>query len=141
MASPLRRDQSEAVADGKPVAATAADNTPIADNSVVPKANPAKPGDLITIWATGMGPTNPACAPGDIATALAPVVTAPTLIIGGVTVPPSDISYAGVSPQSICGLYQINLKLPASLPDGDVPVTLSAGGSPAATGTTIRIKK
>lgn len=127
--------------NGKSVAATSADGaTIVANPSVAPTGVPAKPGDIIVLYATGLGPTNPAATPGDIALAQAPVITAPTVVIGGVTIPPADILYAGLSPQSICGLYQINVKLPALLTDGDVAVSISAGGSQSAAGTTVPIK-
>src|SRR5262249_3240877 len=82
-------------------------------------AVPAKPGDIITIYATGLGNTNPAYAPGDIASGAATLTGALTVTVGGVSVAASDILYAGAVPQSICGLQQINVRLPASLPAGD----------------------
>jgi uncharacterized protein (TIGR03437 family) len=56
-------------------------------------------------------------------------------------VPASDILYAGLSPQSISGLAQFNVRLPQSLPDGDLPVLISIGGSPSSSGTTIPVAR
>jgi uncharacterized protein (TIGR03437 family) len=128
--------------NGKSIAATnAAGSVIVADPAVVPQGVPAKPGDIIVFYATGLGPTNPAATPGDIATAAAPAANAITVVVGGVTIPPSDLLYAGLSPQAICGLYQLNVRLPASLSDGDAPVSISAGGSQSAPGTTVAIKR
>jgi uncharacterized protein (TIGR03437 family) len=58
-----------------------------------------------------------------------------TVRIGGVPLPESDVQYAGISPGSISGLYQFNVVIPASTPNGDIPVTISIGSiqTPSAT--------
>src|SRR5882724_9065197 len=105
--------------DGKNVAATTATGSGIvADASVGAAAAPAKPGDVVVMYATGLGQTTPAFTPGDIATAAAQVAASVTVSVGGIAVPAADVLYAGVSPQSICGLQQINVRLPPTLPDG-----------------------
>jgi len=38
----------------------------------------------------------------------------------------ADILYAGVSP-GIAGLYQVNIRVPANLPDGDHEIVLRLG--------------
>jgi uncharacterized protein (TIGR03437 family) len=127
--------------NGTSIAATSIDGTKIlAAPSVVPSGTSAKPGDPITLYATGLGQTNPVFSPGDVPLVAAPVTSPVTITVGGVTVPPADILYAGVSPQSICGLQQLNVKLPATLPDGDAVVTISAGGVQSAVKTTVPIK-
>jgi len=127
--------------NGNSIAATSADGSKIIANaSVVPGGVPARPGDIIVFYATGMGTTNPGFTPGDIPLAAAQVSSPVAITVGGVSVPPADILYAGVSPQSICGLYQVNFKLPASLPDGDAAIVLNVGGTAAAGRTTVPIK-
>lgn len=128
--------------NGKSVAGTSADGSSyIADPAIVPKGAAAKPGDIVVLYATGLGATNPAVGPGEIATAAAAVTGTVSVSVGGITVPPADILYAGLSPQSISGLYQLNVKLPALVPDGDAAITLAVGGAQSASGTTIPIKK
>ena len=83
-----------------------------------------------------MGPANPGFSPGDIPLAAAQVAAPIAIVI----VPPSDILYAVVSPQSICGLDPVNLKIPATLSDGDAAMTLNVGRTPAAGKTTVPIK-
>ncbi len=128
--------------NGKSVAATSADGASyIVAAAIVPKGVPAKPGDIVVVYASGLGATNPAVGPGEIATAVTPVTGAVSVSVGGISVPPADITYAGLSPQSISGLYQINVKLPALVADGDASISVSVGGVQSATGTTIPIKK
>jgi uncharacterized protein (TIGR03437 family) len=127
--------------DGKSVAATNAGGTALVADGPVPNAAPAKPGDIVVIYATGLGQTTPAFSPGDVANAAAPAANPVSLTIGGVAVPPSDVLYAGVTPQSICGLQQINVRLPATLPDGPAAVLLSTGGVQSPAGVTIPVKR
>lgn len=128
--------------DGKSIAAQFGGVRDIVANpSVVPGAKPAKPGDVVTLYGSGFGPTNPSGASGDITSALSPLVASPTLTIGGITVPASDISYIGRAPQSITGLYQINAKVPAAAADGDLPVVLTVGGVSSPSTQTLPVKK
>lgn len=121
--------------DGRSIAAQFAGKTDIVANpSVVPGASPAKPGDLVTLYGSGFGFTNPVWQAGEVVSGLAPLATPATITIGGVQLASSDILYAGLAPQSISGLYQFNLRIPASVADGDAPVIVTVGGvaSPAA---------
>jgi uncharacterized protein (TIGR03437 family) len=87
---------------------------------------PAKPGDYITLFATGFGATNPSIAPGVLPTGT-PMVTAPvTVQFGGQTLDPSDVLYVGLS--QFAGLYQVNILVPANTPDGDQKVVITVGG-------------
>ena len=124
------------------IAATVANSaTPVADPAAIPGSVFAKPGDVVTLWATGLGTTAPALAEGAVAGVTAPITGTAVLTVGGIAVPASDILYAGLSPGSICGLNQINVKLPAGLPDGKAVVTLEVNGLKAQSGLTIPIKK
>ena len=127
--------------NGKSVAATNAAGTAIIGDGTIPTSVPAKPGDIVVMYATGLGNTTPAFSPGDIANTAARLAAAVSVSVGGIQVPDADVLYAGASPQSICGLQQINVRLPAALPDGNVPVTLSMGGTQSQPGITIAIKK
>jgi uncharacterized protein (TIGR03437 family) len=87
------------------------------DGSVLTLSSPAKPGDVVSLWATGLGPT--AGVPPEnylqIPTAAASLAAGANLsiLLDGVAVDPSAIDYAGVAP-GFAGLYQINLTLPLS---------------------------
>jgi uncharacterized protein (TIGR03437 family) len=92
---------------------------------------PAKPGDYLTLFATGFGATNPAFAPGVLPSGSAPVTAPVSITFGGVTLAQSDILYVGVS--QFAGLYQVNIQVPAGVADGDQPLVITVGGvaSPA----------
>ena len=121
-------------------AVTAESGAPIADTTQVAGGVAAKPGDIVTFWATGLGPTTPSYAEGAIVTAVALCSGILTLTIGGVSVAATAITYAGLSPESISGLYQINAQIPAGLPDGNASVGAQAGGVSTQSGLTIPIQ-
>jgi uncharacterized protein (TIGR03437 family) len=87
---------------------------------------PAQPGDYLTIWAISFGPTTPSFAPGTPPSTLGNTVNVPGVKMGTVTLSPADVLYAGVSP-GFAGLYQLNIRVPDNLPDGDLPLTLTLG--------------
>jgi uncharacterized protein (TIGR03437 family) len=107
----------------------------VANPNIVAGAAPAKPGDIVSLFGTGFGGTDPATVAGQIPSVMATLTNPVTVQIGGVTLASSDVQYAGLSPGSISGLYQFNVVIPASTPNGDIPVTISIGGvqTPSAT--------
>jgi uncharacterized protein (TIGR03437 family) len=111
----------------------------IANPAVVAGGRPAKPGEVITLYGTGFGDTNPAVATGQVATGAAQLNNPITVTIGVTTLAAQDVLYAGLSPGSINGLYQFNVRVPASAPDGDVPVSIAIGGFQTQSGTTIPV--
>lgn len=128
--------------NGKTIAAQFAGTAnPVADPSVIPGAKAAKPGDLLTLYGTGFGPTDPLIQAGDVADGQAKVTSPITVTIGGVTLAPTDILYAGLSPGSISGLYQFNVRVPSTAPDGDVPVVIQSGSSKTQDGVSIPVKR
>ena len=110
------------------------------DLSVPDSAHPARVGDYLTIWAIGLGPTNPAVgtnvpAPGSEPLArltVVPAVEFGSTIFGTISATPS---YAGLSPGSV-GLYQVNVAIPAGVLSGTVNLTLSF---PDSTSNTVQI--
>jgi uncharacterized protein (TIGR03437 family) len=90
--------------------------------------NPVHYGDSITIWATGLGRTNPSIDSGVAAPSdpLAGAVIAPTVTLGGMAL---RVDYAGLVPGSV-GLYQINATVPAGVTQGlDIPLVINQGGN------------
>jgi len=85
---------------------------------------PAKPGDVIILWGTGFGPTNPAVPGGVTVTGAPTLTTVPTVRIGGAA---AEYLGGALSPGS-AGLYQIAVRVPAGTPAGDIPVVVDAGG-------------
>ena len=83
---------------------------------VISAASPAAPGEIIVIYAAGLGRTSPDTTNGQLANAAFPLYYASQLqvLLNGVPCPAGNILYAGLAP-GFAGLYQINLRLPASL--------------------------
>jgi uncharacterized protein (TIGR03437 family) len=95
-----------------------------ANNTLVNAANPAKGGEQIVIYGTGLGATNPSFATGAPATASNQTVNAVTASIGGQS---ATVVYSGLT-VGFAGLYQINVIVPAAL-SGSQPLLVMAGGS------------
>ncbi len=103
-----------------------------------PTFAPSKPGDTLTLYLTGMGATDPPFAPGALPDRAAWASGALQVTIGGISVPAAEILYAGVTPQN-AGLYQLNVRIPASVPDGDQPIVVSVSGISSPAGAYITI--
>ncbi|MCU1328621.1 MAG: hypothetical protein JWN34_3991 [Bryobacterales bacterium] len=86
---------------------------------------PAKPGETIVLYGTGFGPTSPVLAGGVIADKAYPLSPLPAATVGGRV---AAVGYAGLVP-SLSSVYQVNLTIPADLPDGDWPVVVNVGGN------------
>ncbi len=87
--------------------------------------HPAHAGDIIVLYLSGMGATNPAVSTGSLAPASPLALTAiqPQVTIDGAR---ADVIFAGLSPGSI-GLYQIDVRVPAGVRSGDLPVIVTQG--------------
>jgi uncharacterized protein (TIGR03437 family) len=92
-----------------------------------PGYTPARPGDYVALYATGLGATNPPLPPGTLAMGIAPTALPVTVTLNGAQLGPSDVLYAGAAP-GFAGLYQINIRIPANAPSGNLPVSLSVDG-------------
>ena len=89
-------------------------------------SRPAKAGDTLELFGTGMGPTDPAAPDGVVLTTDYPAANlgAFAAAIGGLT---AAVLYAGLVE---AGLYQVNIQVPAGLIGGNQPLTLSVSGEP-----------
>ena len=98
-----------------------------ADYSLVTPSNPAHPGEVIIVYATGLGPVSPPVASGVAASGPAPA-TPPYLSIEAVqSTPPyslGSVLYAGLTPGFV-GLYQLNIQLRQDLPAGMAQFSIS----------------
>ncbi len=99
----------------------------------------AKPGDVIILWATGFGPTNPSApvgfaVPGDKA------YTTATLLAVTINNIPALVYGSALTPGSV-GLYQIAIQVPLGLADGDWPIQASIGSVTSPAGAVITVKK
>jgi uncharacterized protein (TIGR03437 family) len=95
----------------------------------------AKAGDIVELFANGLGPTKPSVPAGQGSSVAAPTTTPVQLIINNVSVTPS---FAGLSSEA--GLYQINLTIPPGLGTGDVSLVATVGGSQSPSNVVISLQ-
>lgn len=139
-------------ADGSGTGQAAAVNTSATTGAVTLNSttSPAKIGDTISLYLTGEGNYNPSLLTGAVNTntgfiippGLSPlpqISPTPTVQIGGVDAS-AGVAYAGVVPDSIIGVLQINVVVPTGSTTGAaVPVAISIGGNSTQTGVTINV--
>ncbi len=97
------------------------------NNDLVQPGNPAKAGDIVVIYCTGLGAVNPPVAAGSAALAspLSKTMNPVTVTIGG---NPASVQFAGLTP-GYAGLYQVNAVVPVGVTPGDaVAVQLQVAG-------------
>ncbi len=125
-----------------PVAATdSITGVGIASASLFPGSGfaPAYPNEYVTVYATGFGATNPSVAPGAFPSQVANLTAPVTVLLGGVALPAANILYVGVTPGSP-GLYQLNLQIPASAPNGDLPLVIQVGSQQSPAGAFLTVQ-
>jgi uncharacterized protein (TIGR03437 family) len=93
-----------------------------------------KPGEVISLFGTGFGPTNPAATPDQKVTSFPPVTTVPVVRFGNTqaTVLGAVLRFSGE--------YQINVTVPTTLSDGDVPLTAQIGSATSSSKVMITIQ-
>jgi uncharacterized protein (TIGR03437 family) len=91
-------------------------------------ANPASPGEVVTIYMIGLGAVAGPWLTGDATGQASATLTTPVVTIGGV---PAKVLFAGLT-AGFVGLYQVNVTVPATTVRGDnVPLIVSIGGIPS----------
>ncbi|HWB86099.1 MAG TPA: IPT/TIG domain-containing protein [Bryobacteraceae bacterium] len=86
----------------------------------------AKPGDVLILWGTGFGPSNPPAPSGVAVPTDQPysAATMPQVTINSVS---AMVFGAALAPGS-AGLYQVAILVPNNLADGDWPLQATIGG-------------
>ncbi len=93
------------------------------DGSLVNAASPAKKGEIVAMYLTGLGALSTAVPDGQGATAANAVKAPLQLLVNGTLVAAAGLLYAGLS--SLAGLYQINFRVPVNLTvSGTLPVAV-----------------
>lgn len=86
--------------------------------------HPAAIGDVVIIYATGLGPVNTTPSNGDTPSQTTNSLHKPFVDIGGLG---AEIQFSGLSPQFV-GVYQLNVVIPNVVPGDTVPIQLALGG-------------
>jgi uncharacterized protein (TIGR03437 family) len=102
-------------------------------------ASPAHIGDVISLFGTGEGQTNPGGLDGTLGAASPPQASLPvTVTIGGQL---AQVQYAGGVGGQVAGLMQINARIPSGILPGDaVPVLLQVGNASSPSGVAISVR-
>jgi uncharacterized protein (TIGR03437 family) len=103
-------------------------------------SNPAKTGDIISLFATGEGQTTPTGVDGKPASGSLPQPNLPvSVIIGGQR--SQAIPYVGGAPGQVAGLMQVNVQIPNGIQTGNaVPVVVQVGNASSQPGVTIAVR-
>ncbi len=102
---------------------------------------PAEPGEVVTFFGTGFGPTDPPLEAGQIPGAAAPITGEIEFSLGGITLFPEDVLYAGAAP-CCAGLYQFTVRVPRGFPDSlRAPVIATVNGVPTPEGPFLTVRR
>jgi uncharacterized protein (TIGR03437 family) len=105
-----------------------------ANYTLVGTAQPAQPGETIQLYGTGFGPTNPPLLTDQLVASPSPLASSVQVTIGGVA---ATVVYAGLVGS---GLYQLNVTVPSSLPNGDAAVVATIGGVSTQSGASVTVQ-
>ena len=88
-----------------------------ANFSGVTAASPAKPGEVVQVYLTGLGAVAPTVIDGAAAPSSPPLALVPGPLRVTVAGQTASVLFQGLAP-GLAGVYQLNVQLPASLPPG-----------------------
>jgi len=99
--------------------------------------HPAKPGDKLFLYASGLGQvTSPPADGHNSLDKRRDTLVKPIVMLGGIT---ANVLFSGLSP-SFVGVYQVNFQVPENAPTGDsVPIQIQLGGITTSANITMAI--
>jgi len=103
--------------------------------NVITSSNPAVRGNIIQLYANGLGPVNSAPADGFAPPATTNTKQTCTVSIGS---QPATVGFCGL-PQGLA-IYQVNVTVPTNISTGNQPITITVGGQTSPTGIVIPVK-
>jgi uncharacterized protein (TIGR03437 family) len=107
------------------------------DGTMIGPDSPAKPGEVVVVYGSGFGFTDPVFQPGEFAFGN-PVLRGVSVTLGGR--PVTDVLFSGLS-SAAPGLYRFDWRVPADTLDGDAALVLRAGGTDSQTGVMIPVRR
>jgi uncharacterized protein (TIGR03437 family) len=115
------------------------------DNSYNGPANPAARGSTVVVYMTGEGQTTPSGVTGKVTTVstsgVGPLTPAPLLLVSALIAGlPALVQFAGEAPGLVSGVLQVNVRVPANAPTGNVPITISIGTNSSQKGVTVSVQ-
>jgi uncharacterized protein (TIGR03437 family) len=113
------------------------------DGSINGANHPAKAGDFVQFYITGVGQTNPPGADGSInganSSPLPQIPATVTATIGGKA---ATVNFSGGAPGSPAGVIQVNVQIPSGITVGNaVPAVITVGTSNTQNGVTIAVSQ
>ncbi len=85
------------------------------DPSLVPGSLGVRPGDVIAMYATGLGVLEPVYQAGESISGAVRTRDTVTIEWAGTALPAADVMYAGSARGLLSGVYQINIRVPAAV--------------------------
>ncbi len=108
------------------------------DPSLLQGVRGVRPGDIIALFATGLGTLDPVYQAGEVIGGAVRLKDTVTIEWAGTALPASEVLYAGSAPGLISGVSQINIRVPAAVTsNAQNQVRMRVGGSLSPEGTTI----
>lgn len=108
------------------------------DNQLNSARNPAQPGSIVILYATGGGQTTPAGRDGTLESDTPAALRLPVRVIAGGR--EAEVLYAGGAPALVSGLIQVNFRIAKDANVGNSqPVVLLIGDAASPDGVTIAI--
>jgi len=98
-------------------------------------SRPAKAGEILELYGTGFGPTNPAVPSLQVFSGAAPDIDKVSITIGGIM---AQVQFAGITG---AGLYQLNVVVPATVSTGDQKIVATVNSLRTPDGAYVTITK
>lgn len=99
---------------------------------------PAAPGEIVILFGTGFGPTQPPVDTGALPPFAAPALLPHRVFVGGQELTSEQVLYFGQAPL-FAGLHQVNIVVPDGLATGDYAVQVEVAGALSQTGVLIAV--
>jgi len=96
-------------------------------HQLVDKTSPAKAGDVVSVYCTGLGRTYPPPPAAGTKTPMTPVYTADIAVTATVGGNAANVQFAGLAPGFV-GLYQVNIQIPPVQAGDAVPLVITQNG-------------